>query len=690
MADRPVALIPQPKELTHGDGAFRLDSDTWIVLAADAGAPDHFAAQSLQAEIESATGLHLAIVKTRAPARKDNLILLTSSGGAAAALIGESLPWDSALATHGDQSYCISVAPKRVIAGGLGYQALHHAVQSLRQLARVEHSRWPALEILDWPSLAYRGLMLDVSRGKVPTLDTLKLIVDELSLFKLNVLQLYTEHTFLFPHHPLISEGCGPLTGEEMLELDRYARARHVELVPNLNCFGHCAHLLSLPEYEHLAESLIGRWSLCPTDEATYAFLSEQFGDLLPNFQSTMFNVGCDETYDLGKGRSADEAAKSGTGRLYLAHLLRLHELAAQHGRRIQIWGDILLHYPDLVSELPDDVVLLDWHYGAADDYPSVRTFADSGRTFWVCPGTSSWNALFPRIDNANDNIRTLARLGAEQGAEGMLNTDWGDYGHYQPLGQCWYGYVCGGAQAWTGGASEDEDFDASFGPLHFGSSGERIVSAMRELARLNTLPGMVRRNGSNSIYSLLDEPLVGDVSASIPVETLDEIDRVCTVAEAALRGALAACRDRLSVQEMIYSARMMSYAAHKARTTQRVRARIAALGRGEGEAAAVLHESIDALRQLNTELQELTEVFEDLWMRRAKRSEIDITLAHFSRLGERYVLAQEWLRGRLAALEAGQTVDNDLTDYAERARSYEILGQGVHRRLKEAGVTFG
>ena len=684
---RPLSIIPQPKGVEWREGAFALNAETWILLLPSAGEQERLAARALQDEILEATGLRLSVLRMARPARKDNIILLASDHQGAEAFLGERISAQEALRAHGEQAHFLDVSPERVVLGGEGALSVHYAVQTLRQIARIECNLWPSRQILDWPSLPYRGLMLDVSRGKVPTLETLRFLVDQLSLYKINVLQLYTEHTFVFPHHPRIGLSCGSLDGDDILELDAYARKHQVELMPNLQSFGHCAHTLNLPEYKHLAESA-ARWSLCPLDEATHALLGDLYADLLPAFGSKTFNVGCDETWDLGTGRSAEAVAKMGAGRVYLQHILRLRALAKRHGCSIQIWGDILLHHPELVSELPDDVTLLDWHYGASEDYPSVRTFAQSGRTFWVCPGTSSWNTLFPRIENANGNIRTLARLGMEHGARGLLNTDWGDHGHYQPIGQCWYGYIYGAEQAWTGGTTSDEDFDLRFGPLFFGAGGNQVVATMRKLAKLNTRPGMTRRNAANSIYALLDEPLVGEMIEHIPRETLEEVVRVCAEAERTLLGAISGSRDRVSIEEMVYSARMMAYAARKVLASQEIRADLDALSQGRDEAAPCLRRHIGVLRTLEVELLELAGVFRDVWLRRARHAEIGIALGHLGRLRERFVAAQAWLQERLSRVQAGEIPSYDLSGYGEDARGYEILGQGFWRRMREAGVS--
>jgi hexosaminidase len=692
MPEPSLCVIPRPQQVSFGEGAFRPNAETGILLMPEADEADWFAAQSLQEELRRSLALELPIIKTSEPPRERNIIVLSRDDS----LLSDRLMAeksgdkgaDPSIEHQAQQACALDISDERVLIVGAGAAGLYYGVQTLRQIVRTAGPSWPACQIADWPRMAYRGLMLDVSRGKVPTLDTLKLLVDQLSHYKANVLQLYTEHTFHFLHHPRIGQGCGSLSADDILELDAYCRQRHVELMPNLNSFGHCAHVLNMPEYAHLAESA-ARWSLCPTIEETYTFLDELYGDMLPAFGSMTFNVGCDETYDLGHGRSAEAVAERGTGRVYLEHLIRLRELAARYGRTIQVWGDILLHYPDLVPELPEDITLLDWHYEAAEDYPSVALFAESGRRFWVCPGTSTWNTLFPRIENSNGNIRTLARLGAQHGAEGLLNTDWGDYGHYQPMGQCWYGYIFGAEQAWNGGETEEEDFDACFGPLFFGCGGEKVVRAMRLLGRLNTLPGMARSNAAHSIYALLDEPLVGPMIDGIPAETLEQIISGCAEAEGLLRDAYAQSSDTFSIEEMLYSVRMIEYAARKVAASQRLREGLRRLAAGQDQDAARerLEEGIETLRAFEAELVTLTDYFREIWLRRARHAEIDITLGHLDRLRQRFRAAQEWLSARLEALDSGQTPDYDLSAYTQEAEGYEILGQSFRRLLREVGI---
>jgi hypothetical protein len=679
-----IRLLPQPKNFTLTEGAFALDADTLILIPAQAGDDAFFAARQLQDEVYRATCLTPPIVKAVAPPCSKNVVLLIC-GEEQATAFGVEPVAVGALETVAAQAYALTVAPARVVLYADAPAGLFYAIQTLRQLARLHGPTVPALAVRDWPTLPYRGLMLDVSRRKVPTLDTLEQLAGELGHYKLNVLQLYTEHTFQFPRHPQIGAGCGSLSSQDIVELDAFCRTRHIELMPNLQSFGHARNTLTIPEYRRLAETDL-LWTLSPAFEETYTLLDELYADMLPAFTSTTFNVDCDETYDLGKGASkalADESGM-GMGRVYLNHILRVRGLAARYGRRIQVWGDILLHHPELIGELPDDVTLLDWHYDPADEYPTVRAFAEPatssaesvGRRFWVCPGVGSWNSIFPRLYGANVNIRNFVRDGVTAGAEGMLNTDWGDHGHYQALGLSWYGYVFGAAQGWSGGTTTDEDFEAAFGPLFFGPEHEPtllIMTALHQLARTNDLPNVHRPNRSHTVLALFDDPLTGatvEGEDALPTETLTEMRTLAEEAVATFDRLAPGHPRELTLCEMASAARLTGYAARKVRLSQEIRQGLRDPNLDEDR----IYGYILALKALDAELETLRAEFESLWLARARRSEIHVALGYYAGLRIRYRAAVNWLEGQRQALLKGQPVDAELDIYDPG--DYRILWQ--------------
>lgn len=317
------------------------------------------------------------------------------------------------------------------------------------------------VEMEDWPHFPNRGVMLDVSRCKVPTMETLRQLIDHFADLKINQVQLYMEHTFAYQGHEQVWKNADPLSGPEIRELDAYCRERFVELVPNQNSFGHFHRWLIHQPYRALAECPEGvehpfsrdiePFSLCPTDPGSLALLEDLYGQLLPHFSSRILNTGLDETLDLGTGRSKTQCDDLGKEEVYLQFLEKVHGLAASHGSRMQFWGDIIIKRPDLIPSLPEDAIALEWGYEA--DHPFAEhagLFAASGLDFYVCPGTSSWSSILGRVHNARANLASAAKHGKAFGASGYLITDWGDFGHLQPLPVSWPGWVTGAAYAWN------------------------------------------------------------------------------------------------------------------------------------------------------------------------------------------------------------------------------------------------
>ena len=172
-------LLPQPKELTLIEGTFTLDADTLILVPAQGGDDAFFTARQIQEEAHRAVYLTLPIIKAYAPSRRTNVILLVCGPEQAAAFGVEPVAVDAPDAVAA-QAYSLTVEQDRITLYADAPDGLFYAVQTLRQLVRTCGLHLPELTVRDWPTLPHRGLMLDISRRKVPTLDTLKQLVEEL------------------------------------------------------------------------------------------------------------------------------------------------------------------------------------------------------------------------------------------------------------------------------------------------------------------------------------------------------------------------------------------------------------------------------------------------------------------------------------------------------------------------------
>lgn len=363
---------------------------------------------------------------------------------------------------------------------------------------------------------AVRSYMLDISRDKVPTMGTLKQLVEILEKFNYNQLQLYTEHTFAYSKHEAVWKDASPMTAQEIRELDLFCAMHGIDLVPNQNSFGHLERWLVKPAYNHLAELPHGGaplpWggfkkdptTLCPTDPASLEFLAGLYDELLPNFESRLFNIGCDETFDLlGEGRSAAVVKERGEGRVYLEFLLKVAELVRKRGKRPMFWGDVILRHPELVPELPKDLVALDWGYEGNHPFmDEAAKFAAAGLDFYVCPGTSSWNSLAGRVENMRENMIAAERAGHLHGAKGFMVTDWGDGGHWQPLAASLPGLILGGNLAYSGASAAKMDLEDALNAV----MGVPLGGTLLRLGTLYLRGGALRANASELFRILAND----------------------------------------------------------------------------------------------------------------------------------------------------------------------------------------
>jgi len=200
---------------------------------------------------------------------------------------------------------------------------------------------------------------------------------------------------------------------------------------------------------------------LNPTDEATYQLLDDLYSEQAPLLESNLFNVCCDETEGLGTGPAKALAGEIGVGAVYARHVRRIHDLLRdKYGKRMMMWGDIILMHPDKLGMIPKDTIMLSWGYHAAPSFEgAILPFAKSGYEFFVCPGISNWNRILPDTRTATANIQVYVRDGAKHGALGMLNTTWDDEGE-QLAGWNWHGIAWGAECAWNASMTAPEDFN--------------------------------------------------------------------------------------------------------------------------------------------------------------------------------------------------------------------------------------
>lgn len=610
-----LALIPQPQRLRHRPGWFALPDAGSIGIADGSLYPVAATARRLF----PAYKVHLA-----APGTEDQVILKLDLDRPA-------------------EGYALKIQPCCVEISASGPVGARHAIHTLFQIDRQSpDGHLPCLEIVDEPAFARRGVLLDVSRGRVPKLSRLLELVQTLALYKINELQLYVEHAFRFRKHPLIGRGVSPLSAEDLLKLDQHCAEHGIELIPCLASFGHMSKILTLEPYRHLAEDWgEGRyeatdapsapgtrgWTLTPAREESYQFLEDLYGEYLPLFRSPRFNVCCDEVWDLGWGQSRRLCERAGLEAVYADHVLKLRDLAGRHGKGICLFGDMLQTHPEAARRLPEDVTVLDWGYDYNTPFKKLRLFTDLGLRTYACPGTGSWNALYPRVPEAMLNIHGYAKAGKKHGAEGLLVTDWGDGGHYNLTELSWHGYLLGAEQAWN-----------PRGDRH--SFTERFCKAFLRIDEPDFIESIKRLGGQAQYRVRPNHSLWKDVFFASPHSIL--------FSQAAWDG-WAVEEGRVRKQRLTVDARLGFEAAERLETLQR---HISRWSRRDGvdpmgilptllfATGTMVHaarklgalgvgaaEDRTGVLALAREMESLKRRFEELWRARNRPSEIRLTL---------------------------------------------------------------
>lgn len=473
-------LIPMPQNIQTGGNEFPIREIDNLILPAHHSPALLHGAVTLADEFEKVSGKRLRFAKNDIQGKAFKLEFVT----------GEKET----------ESYTISADENGFLLRSAGEKGLFYALQTLRQIIKSGNGIYPELTIEDHPDFANRGFYHDITRGAVPTFETLCALADKMAYYKLNQLQLYVEHTFAFAGHSEIWAGSDPISAEEIIKLDACCRERNIELIPSLSTFGHCYMLLRSKRLKHLNEldedgSLLPfsfydrmrHYTLNCTDENSLALIEEMLNEFIPLFSSKYFNICCDETFDLGKGKNAVIAEKNGTTALYTDFLKKIIAIIRKHDRHAMFCGDIIAEEPEFIASLPAGTIALEWDYSQNSCWRDTGKLSRVTKNFYICPGTSVWFGWSPQIHIARSNILSYAKKGREAGALGILNTNWGDFGNVNLPAQSIHGMLCGAAAGWNGEAAENtEDFDAALDKLEFNISG--FSTLWEKFARKQTI----------------------------------------------------------------------------------------------------------------------------------------------------------------------------------------------------------
>lgn len=326
-----LPLIPYPASVSQQSGSYTLPSSIKVSLDLPAHEQDALFSY-IQSELKSLYGIEASRVdkKERADLK----------------IISKRMP------TGGKPAYGLTVASSGVTIAANFSESAFHGLQTFMQLIPLEATarKIPYVEIFDQPRFSYRGMHLDVSRHFFPVW-FVKKYIDYLARHKFNrfhwhltedqgwriEIKKYPELTgvggwrngTIIGRYPGKGNDNTPYGGfytqEEIKDVVAYAKARHIEVIPEIEMPGHSsAAIAAFPwlscfpqKPTHIPENMIseksrtekagGRiklvqetWGVfddvyCAGNDSTFLFLQNVIDEVVPLFPSKYFHIGGDE-----------------------------------------------------------------------------------------------------------------------------------------------------------------------------------------------------------------------------------------------------------------------------------------------------------------------------------------------------------------------------------------------------------
>ncbi|MBM4169204.1 MAG: hypothetical protein FJ215_08625 [Ignavibacteria bacterium] len=703
-------IIPTPRTVQAASGHFKIGSQTKLILGSETSKDDLFAAEELNSFLEELKGISLKVSHENALRKlSPNHVFI----GRPTSPLGKQL-----LNDHGgklttlmkDEGYFLGASDEGIAIIAESPRGRYYGVMTLLQIISRQRNSLvvPCGTIHDWPALRMRGISDDISRGQVSTLENFKKIIRFLSRHKLNTYALYMEDMFLLKSHPVIGVGRGALSAADVRELDSYAKQRHVELVPIFQTLGHWENILILPEYRRYAE-FPGAHVLNVTDESIYKLLDQMVAEVSQAFSSPYLHIGADESWDVGLGASKARVAASNLATVHAEHYRRVFAIAKKYKKKPIIYGDILLDHPEILDKIPKDVVVMDWQYHVAPEYPGPAVITKAGFPLITSPAIWNFTGPFPNYLNSFVNIRTFSRDAGRVNALGTLTATWNDYGGEALRELNYLGYAWSAQCIWNGGESESSGFNGTFFEQFFGNA---------KAGRTAEIVYMLLSSPTHQYtwHDLWRHPLLPPKSSPLNILWRREsIDLNMPLAERLLENLQqSATRNADHLQYLRFISRLNRWYAMKQQVADSLR-RIAAIADREGRRRTLAASMVGSIDKVLLELQALKAEFRWLWMLANREPNLDLLMKRYDRQSaywqeirqgivdgspwENPLIESKWITHPAARPQPngapGDTIGAGLFqavwNVPEGARSatVQLMGE-THARLRINGVEMG
>jgi hexosaminidase len=411
-------ILPQPRKIVYGKAQLTLKGLS-IGFAGNPVPEDKFAAQTLAEIISKLTGTVILVKET--PANGASIIFERTGNPDPLPVPGEKPGPDSR------ESYRIKVTTKGIRITAKSSAGIFYGVQTLRQMIEGsgEKAIIPEVEIEDWPSLAYRGYMMDMNHSHFLKIEEIKNQIDFLSRWKANWYLFYSEASIELEGFPLLMADAR-YSKDEVKEIINYARARHIDVIPNMELYGHLHDLFRLEHYSDMSVLQHGREFL-PDDPRVKPLVDNWVTQISNLFPSDFFHIGFDETWMLEYEAKILEKKPED---IYLKMLKQTTDIVEKQGKRPMIWADMLQKYPSIIPKVSQKIIAVPWHYDPLDDTryeQSLGPFAKAGIEMIVQGASMNWQWVTPDFEKSFLNADMLIKAGRKYNATGFINSGWND-----------------------------------------------------------------------------------------------------------------------------------------------------------------------------------------------------------------------------------------------------------------------
>lgn len=445
---------------------------------------------------------------------------VTSSKRALEAFCKEHHLEESYADSIGNEGYLMAKSDGHIRLIAQTPRGLFYGLQTAKQLIRDGYE--PPLCIADWPDYSQRVFFDDISRGPISNVAYIKKQIRDLSELKYNALTFYIEHVVQPLSYPDFAPANGKLTMSDIKEICDYARSYQIEVIGSFQCFGHFENILSLPRYAHLGDTPS---MIAPLNPEAQEFLKNVTGELADAFSSPYFNINCDETWDLEKGKSKEYVKKVGADEFYARHIRFLYDLLKAKNKKVMMWGDIIMKYPHLLAKLPKDITFLTWNYSGSNYDAWIAPFKDTRSKFFVCPGILNSNRLFPDLTMTRENMQFITD-GYKAGAQGVMYTSWDDSA-FHSFASVMYGVALAAENCWNASReTETEEFEKRYCQVRLGGSDTSFTKALNRLMEFSTL-GLTYEMNDRVFYEQF-APQPGK-PLNINIEELQKAEQILT-----------------------------------------------------------------------------------------------------------------------------------------------------------------